>query len=225
MPNSKCSWLPVLLALLGACTSTKAPAPEESGPTMTTREFATGVAMPAFDMLVTLGAYYCKEGVAPESEEVLAASAGKHRWSRSSDLSETPEEVIWKATLASPSSLSESGEIATSWRFAFKKPGADECSLRPTITAESRICLKGEPPGSDPDLWAAALFVDIALRTLSKAAKAPPPVSRAAPQALPTPFCFGPSMIFPVAIDRGGGVDQPQVNEMMKKKLEGLLRR
>src|SRR5215467_14277157 len=115
MPNSKSSLSLLLLALLAACASTKGRPPEEPGPYMTTRDFASGIAMPAFDMLTTLGAFYCKERTAPGSAEALAAFAGKQSWSqlRSSDLSETSEEIVWKATLASPSSLNENAEIAT----------------------------------------------------------------------------------------------------------------
>jgi len=226
MPNSKSSLSLLLLALLAACASQKVMPPEESGPYMTSREFASGIAKPAFEMLTSLGSFYCKERTAPPSAEALAAFAGNQVWSqlRSSDLSETSEEIVWKATLASPSSLSEKGEVATSWRFLLKKPATDECALRLAIIPESRVCLKDPPAASDPDFWAADLLVDLALRAMTNAVKAPPSVSvsRTTPQALV--FCLGPPMAIPVAIDRGGAADPPLKNDV-KKRLEGLLRR
>jgi len=226
MPKSKTSLPLLLVALLAACASQKMQSPEESGPYMTSREFASGIAMPAFDMVTTLGAFYCKERTAPASAEALAAFAGNQNWSqlRSSELSETSEEIAWKATLASPSSLSEKGEIATSWRFLLKKPATDECALRLTIIPESRVCLKDPPVASDSDLRAADLFVDLALRAVTKAAKAPPPasVSRTTPQTFF--FCFGPPMTLPVAIDREGATDRSLNNET-KTRLRELLRR
>jgi hypothetical protein len=175
--------------------------------------------MPAFDLFTTLGAFYCEVRRAPANQQALAAFAEKRGkigvWKqlRESDLSETAEEIVWRVSIVAPSSLSANGEIATSWRFALKKPRTEQCSLQFTIAPESRFCVRGE---RDPNLWAVELFVDLSLVLLSKASKTPAPPSVSG--SPPADLCFDPSLV------RSRTNEEAVTTERLKKKLEEILR-
>lgn len=124
----------VLNALVG-CAAGKnqpsIPAPVHA----TDKEFAEGIVQPLFKFMTLLSAYYVQEGKTPRDKDDLSAFAAKAgdsiNWQpfRQLKFSNEYDEPTVHVLVVSPSSLSDTGEVVTSWRLALNQTSADPKSL------------------------------------------------------------------------------------------------
>ena len=140
-----------LIVHLAGCTSAPALRPVEPVAGITYKDFAENIAVPALELMAAISAFHAANHQIPADREALAAFASRNgapvRWERFSrfEMANSSEGSALHVSITSPSSLSETGEIRTSWRLFFTVDAATPKKLHVSVSPQSSFCLSPSP--------------------------------------------------------------------------------
>lgn len=206
--NARLALLVVLGALLPGCVTDQSQTTAPSYVHTTGAEFADGVVRPLVELMALVSAFYVAEEKPPEDRDALAAFAARTGKSidgqrfRRLEFSEVADRPVVRVLVESPSSLSDTGQIVTSWSLWLDKSRTRADSAAFAVDSESHICIEWEPSALDSKTKS---FLELVIDHLAKR-----PVSRQ--------ICVGPSR------PRTTGADE-RIKQKLEERLDEIRRR
>lgn len=156
---------------ISGCATQQADMAKENPVYITNKEFGSGIVKPTIDTLSSLSLFFKDKGHLPKNKAELVTyslkSSESINWDAISkyEISEHNDTAYVSILIQSPSSMSNTGKIVTSWQFRILTNRSERTFNRISVVPGTYLCLKGERNFSDKVIDS---FFELTISYLSK---------------------------------------------------------